>query len=115
MLWIARPDLSCEYLSPAWLEFTGYSPEQVLGEGWLRVVHPEDLMRWLLTCLRAFDSREPFEIEYRLQRRDGEYHRVSERAAPRFGEHGRFLGYVGTCVDLDERAGHALCKGTGSF
>jgi PAS domain S-box-containing protein len=112
MVWIARPDLSCEYLSPGWLEFTGYPREAALAEGWLRVVHPEDLARWLYTCLRAFDCRQPFEIEYRLQRRDGEYRRVVEQAAPRYGQEGSFLGYVGTCVDIDEaaRAGHAPCK-----
>ena len=82
MTWRARPDMSCEQVSRAWLEFTGYTPEQALGEGWTRALHPEDLARWLDTCVRAFDERKPFEIEYRLRRRDGEYRWVLERAAP---------------------------------
>ena len=103
MLWRARPDLSCEYASPAWLQFTGYSAEQALGDGWSRVVHAEDLARWLDTCVRAFDGREPFEVEYRMRRRDGEYRWVIDRAAPRFGSNGLFLGYAGVVTDIDER------------
>ena len=103
MTWRARPDLSCEYLSRSWLEFTGLSAEGALGDGWSRVVNPEDLARWLDTCVRAFDAREPFEIEYRLRRRDGEYRWVLDRGQPRTSRDGVFLGYAGTCVDIDER------------
>ena len=102
MAWRSRPDMSCEYLSPRWLEFTGYASDAALGDGWSRGVHPEDLARWLDTCLRAYDAREPFEIEYRLRRRDGDYRWVLDRAEPRFGEHGLFEGYAGVCVDIDE-------------
>ena len=69
MLWTARPDLSCDCVSRAWQDFTGMSAEQALGNGWSRAIHPEDLARWLDTCVRAFDAREPFTLEYRLRRR----------------------------------------------
>ena len=103
MLWHARPDMSCEYASPAWLEFTGYSAEQAMGDGWSRVVHAEDLARWLDTCVRSFDERRPFEVEYRMRRRDGEYRWVLDRAAPRFASQGLFLGYAGVATDIDSR------------
>ncbi|HEX5476535.1 MAG TPA: PAS domain-containing protein, partial [Burkholderiales bacterium] len=103
MLWTARPDLSCEYASPAWLGFTGLSREQALGHGWSRALHPEDLARWLDTCVRAFDAREPFEIEYRLRRCDGEYRWMLDRGVPRFSPDGVFVGYGGVCLDIEER------------
>ena len=107
MTWHARPDTSCEYVNRAWLDYTGYTLEQALGEGWSRCLHPEDLAPWLDTCVRAFDERRAFEIEYRLRRRDGEYRWVLDRAVPRFspneGNAGDvFLGYAGVCVDIDE-------------
>ena len=102
MAWRSRPDMSCEYLSPRWLAFTGYASEAALGDGWSRGVHPEDLARWLDICLRAYDAREPFEIEYRLRRRDGEYRWVLDRGEPRFNDEGLFSGYAGVCVDIDE-------------
>ncbi len=103
MLWRARPDMSCEWLSQEWLEFTGCTEEHALGEGWSRGVHPEDLARWLDACLRAFDAREPFEVEYRLRRRDGEYRWVLDRGRPRFSADGVFLGFIGACLDIEER------------
>jgi PAS domain S-box-containing protein len=112
MMWRARPDMSCEFLSRQWLEFTGCSEEQALGDGWSRAIHPEDLARWLDTCVRAFDAREAFEIEYRLRRRDGEYRWVLDRGAPRQSKDGVFLGFIGTCIDIDERkrAEHELAR-----
>ena len=103
MIWSARPDMSCEYVSRAWLEFTGYSASQAIGDGWSRAVHPEDLARWLDACVRAFDACEPFEIEYRLRRRDGDYRWVLDRAAPRRSRDGVFVGFAGCVVDIDDR------------
>jgi PAS domain S-box-containing protein len=112
MTWRARPDMSCEHVNRAWLDFTGYALEQALGEGWSRSLHPEDLARWLDTCVRAFDQRQPFEIEYRLRRRDGEYRWVLDRAAPLYCGDDLFLGYAGACIDIDEhkRAQHGLAR-----
>jgi len=102
MTWHARPDMSCEYVNRAWLDYTGYTLEQALGEGWSRCLHPEDFAPWLDACVRAFDARETFCIEYRLLRRDGEYRWVLDRAAPRFSGEGLFLGYAGGCVDIHD-------------
>jgi PAS domain S-box-containing protein len=102
MTWRSRPDMSCEYLSQSWLDFTGYASDAALGDGWSRGVHPEDLPRWLDTCLRAYDSRQPYEIEYRLRRGDGEYRWVLDRGEPRYDAEGLFAGYAGVCVDIDE-------------
>jgi PAS domain S-box-containing protein len=112
MLWRARPDMSCEFLSRQWLEFTGTRAEEALGDGWSRSVHPEDLARWLDTFLRSFDAREAFEIEYRLHRRDGEFRWVLDRGLPRYSADRVFVGFVGACIDIDERkrAEHELAR-----
>src|SRR5688572_877871 len=106
MTWRARPDMSCEHVNRAWLDFTGYTSAQALGDGWSRALHPEDLARWLDTGVRAFDARKPFQIEYRLRRRDGAYRWILDRAAPLYADDGTglptFLGYAGACVDIDE-------------
>ncbi len=109
MLWTAQPDLSCDYVSRPWLDFTGFTPEQALGHGWSRAVHPEDLARWLDAYVRGFDAHEPFALEYRLRRHDGEYRWVLDRAAPRCRD-APFAGFAGICVDIDEtkRAQHDL-------
>jgi len=101
LTWRARPDMSCEQVSRAWLDYTGYTPEQAMGEGFTRALHPEDLTRWIEAAVRAFDERKPFEVEYRLRRRDGAYRWMLERASPLYADGGLFLGYAGACVDID--------------
>jgi PAS domain S-box-containing protein len=112
LLWRARPDMSCEYVSRQWLDFTGAAEAEALGDGWSRSVHPEDLARWLDTFVRTFDAREAFEIEYRLRRRDGEYRWMLDRGMPRYAKGGLFVGFVGACIDIHERkrAEHELAR-----
>jgi PAS domain S-box-containing protein len=94
--------MSCEYLSGEWLRFTGLTPHQALGDGWSRAVHPEDLARWLDACVRAFDAREPLQIDYRLRRHDGAFRWMRDRGVPRSSADGVFLGFAGVCTDIDE-------------
>ena len=54
------------------------------------------------TYIRAFDRREPFVMEYRLRRHDGEYRWLLDNAAPLFDPDGSFAGYIGTCFDVTE-------------
>ena len=103
MIWMSDPDKLCNYFNQRWLEFTGRSSEQELGNGWAQGVHSEDLHRCWKTYAESFDRRESFEMQYRLRRRDGEYRWVLDLGVPRFNSDGSFAGYIGTCVDVTER------------
>jgi PAS domain S-box-containing protein len=103
MIWISGPDKMCTYFNERWLKFTGRSMELEIGNGWAEGVHSEDFKTCLSTYVNAFDRREPFEIEYRLRRNDGEYRWVLDRGIPRFNVEGSFEGYIGSCYDITER------------
>ncbi len=103
MIWVADVDKHCTYFNKQWLDFTGRSIEKELGNGWTERVRPEDYKHCLETYVSAFDRREPFTMEYRLRRHDGEYRWVYAVGAPRFTSAGEFHGYIGSCVDITER------------
>jgi PAS domain S-box-containing protein len=103
LIWMSGVDKLCTYFNQPWLEFTGRSLAEELGDGWAKGVHTEDRDRCVRTYSQAFDMRESFEIEYRLRRHDGEYRWIVDLGIPRFAPDGSFAGYIGSCIDISER------------
>ena len=103
MIWMSGPDKLCTFFNKGWLDFTGRSLEQELGNGWAEGVHREDIDRCLDVYQNSFNARESFTMEYRLRRSDGEYRWLLDSGTPRFASDGAFLGYIGSCIDITER------------
>jgi PAS domain S-box-containing protein len=99
---MAGTDKLCSFFNKPWLDFTGRSMEQELGNGWAEGVHPDDLERCLQVYTSAFDAQQSFVMQYRLRRNDGEYRWISDQGVPRYDEQRRFAGYIGSCVDVTE-------------
>lgn len=102
LIWVSDLDRHRTYFNKGWLDFTGRTLEEETGMGWTIGAHPDDEARCFHLQTEAFDRREPFETEFRLRRVDGVYRWILDRGVPRFDEHGTFLGYVGSCVDITD-------------
>lgn len=85
-----------------WLEHTGRAMEQELRLSWIENIHPDDQQFCSTCCKIAFDSRQQFDMEFRLRRADGAYIWVADTGAPRFDNSGNFLGYISYCWDISE-------------
>lgn len=105
MIWRAGIDARCDYFNATWLQFTGRTMQQEIGEGWLSGVHPKDAKRVKEHFLAAFNKREPFEMEYRLKRYDGNYRWINDTGVPLVHLNATFGGYVGSCIDVTEKVG----------
>ena len=102
LIWMSDVTGGCTYFNRPWLEFTGRSLAEELGDGWTEGVHPDDRAACLARYREAFERRESFQMEYRLRRRDGEYRWIFDSGCPRHAADGEFEGFIGTCIDLTE-------------
>ncbi len=100
LIWMSGEDTLCNYFNKSWLDFTGRTLKQEMGNGWAASVHPDDLPACLDVYLNSFATRRPFVMEYRLRHHSGGYHWIVNHGVPRFGPDQAFLGYIGSCVDI---------------
>jgi PAS domain S-box-containing protein len=112
LAWSAGPDGSADFFNQRWLDYTGLSAKQALGSGWQVAIHPDDRPRILETLQEALNSGEPFEVEGRFRRFDGEFRWFLFRGSPLRDRSGKVAKWYGTNTDLEERkrADEALRK-----
>jgi two-component system sensor kinase FixL len=101
-IWMSGVDKLCTFFNKPWLEFTGRTIEQEMGNGWAEGVHPDDLQSCFKTYTEAFDARQSFVMQYRLRRHDGEYRWISDTGVARYDAQEKFAGYIGSCMDVTE-------------
>lgn len=102
MVWSTQPDGFHDYYNARWYEFTGVPAGSTDGEAWNGMFHPEDQERARAVWQHSLDTGEPYQIEYRLRRYDGEYRWTLGRALPIYDEAGAIVRWFGTCTDIHE-------------
>ena len=103
LIWMSGVDTLYTFFNKPWLDFTGRGIEQEIGTGWTEGVHPDERADCLRDYAEAFAARQPFVLQYRLRRHDGEYRWISNHGVPRYDSQGNFAGYIGSCSDITER------------
>jgi PAS domain S-box-containing protein len=102
LAWITFADGKNEYVNTRWSEYTGQTPEQAAGDGWLAVVHPEDVERAARVWNEAVAAGNSYEIEYRFLGKEGNYRWFLGRAAPLRAENEQITRWFGTCTDIHD-------------
>jgi len=102
LIWVTDPQRRGLWFNRPWLDFTGQSLASQQGEGWRASLHPDDLPRELEAYAGGVPRRERVRLQYRLRYRDGSWRWIDDQGTPRFDRDGRFLGYIGCCVDIQE-------------
>ena len=103
MIWMSGTDNEITYLNQTWLDYAGRPSDAAVQNLQATVLHPDELERCREVYEKAFEQREPFQLEHRLRRHDGEYRWVVTAGVPRNDADGSFVGYIGTSVDITER------------
>ena len=102
-VWAAKPDGKLDWFNDKVLEYTGAQADEFDGDGWGKVVHPQDVGVAVEAWQRALASGTVYEIEFRLRRSDGAYRWHLARAMPIRGDTGKVERWIGTNTDIDDR------------
>lgn len=102
VLWSADPEGRSTLFSDQLTAWTGMPVADALGDGWSSLVHPDDLPSLRAEKVRHMADRSPWELEFRLRNRGGGFSWVHCSGRARIHD-GRFVGYVGSMVDITER------------
>jgi len=92
-----------DFYNKLWYEFTGLSYEESKNTGWDSVLHPDDLDKAWKVWKHSLDTGEPYEVEYRMRRVDGEYRWLLARAKPYKNAEGTIVRWFGTCTDIHDQ------------
>jgi len=103
MIWSTQPDGFHDYYNQRWYDFTGVPEGSTDGEAWNGMFHPDDQERAWSRWRHSLATGEPYEIEYRLRDRNGDYRWVLGRALPVRGPGGEIVRWMGTCTDIHEQ------------
>ncbi|MDJ0387306.1 PAS domain S-box protein [Roseomonas sp. E05] len=103
LLFITAPDGANTYVNRRFQDYTGLPVELLRGNGWLRVIHPEDRARAAEVWSGAVAGGGAYVAEYRFRRHDDTWRWFLVRAEPERGPAGRILRWTGTCTDIDDQ------------
>jgi PAS domain S-box-containing protein len=97
-----RPDGFMDFRNKNWREYTGLSRDNSEGGRWGSALHPDDEEMVERTWREHITTEEPFELEQRLRKADGEYrwHRV--RRVPLRDEAGVVIRWYAIAFDVDD-------------
>ncbi len=102
IVWATRPDGWSVYFNSRWVEYTGLTLEESYGHGWNAPFHPDEQQLAWDAWQRATQFDEPYAVECRLRRADGEYRWFLIRGEPLRGDNGEILKWFGTCTDIHD-------------
>lgn len=103
LVWGATADGACDYFSRQWTDYTGVPETELLGWQWMKVLHPDDREPTREFWTDSVAGRTPYDVEYRVQRKDGTYDWFKTRGVPIRDEKGNIEKWFGTCTEITDR------------
>ena len=102
-VWTATPDGALDYVSDITAASLGESPERIVGEGWMSVLHPDDVAGTVERWSRSIRTGDPYEVEFRLWSAKHRAHRWHlGRAIAQRDDQGKIIRWFGTNTDIED-------------
>jgi PAS domain S-box-containing protein len=101
-IFTATPTGEVVYFNRQWTDFTGLSFERIRDWGWLQFIHPDDVEENIRSWQHSINTGEPFQLEHRFRRADGEYRWHLSRAHAMRDAEGKVLMWTGSNTEIDD-------------
>ena len=103
-VWTASREGALEYVSDRAADYFGKTAEEVVGDQWLSVLHPDDIEPTLKRWRHSLETGAPYEMEFRLfSAQHQEYRWHLSRAAAQRDATGAVIRWVGTNTEIEDR------------
>jgi PAS domain S-box-containing protein len=103
-VWTAAADGALDYVSDRAAAYFGKTAEEVVGEQWLGVLHPDDVAHTTERWSRCVSTGEPYEVEFRLwSATHGGFRWHLARATAQRAVDGTIIRWFGTNTEIEDR------------
>ena len=102
LAWMAQADGAIVWFNERWYDYTGTTPEQVVGWGWQATQDPDVLPQMLARWHESLHTGNPFEMEYPIRGADGQYRWFLTRVNAVRDRLGHVVRWFGTNTDVDQ-------------
>lgn len=98
--WVLNAKGEITEASPRWVEITGQTLQEALGNGWINVLHPDDVAPTLESIRNSLDHGQQIDVKYRVRRTSGEWIWMRSRGSPHFGPSGEVVCVYGVAEEI---------------
>ena len=102
LVWRTTPDGEIDYVNRRVLEYTGKPLEHFGKDGWLQLLHPDDVESTIRLWRQNTQTGNSHQVTYRLRRADGTYRWFDVRGEPLRDSEGRVVQWYGICIDMED-------------
>lgn len=106
MMWATESDGLVSFFNRRWMEYTGLPFEELIGNGWIKTLHHDDLEKTLFAWSHSINTGELYEVEYRVRRYDGIYRWFLVRGTPMKDYNGNIVKWYGSNTDIEDQKQH---------
>lgn len=103
LVWMAEPNGDIFWYNKRWYEYTGTTPEEMVGWGWQKVHDAEELPKVMERWQRSINTGGPFEMVFPLKGTDGVFRPFLTRVVPITDNTGSIIRWFGTNTDITEQ------------
>ncbi|HKQ78043.1 MAG TPA: PAS domain S-box protein [Blastocatellia bacterium] len=103
IVYTGGPEGRADYANRQWYEYSGVSDQRDITETWMETIHPDDRGQAYQHWLETVTTGKPFDVEYRMRRKDGQYRWHLCRATTIRDQEGRMIRWIGTSTDIHDR------------